>query len=274
MEMNTSKILFDHFDVVHTFGRMSNIALLMFSKIPKIVSYQLPPTIPQVKKAVKFARQHSIQFTGCSNYISNQIRPFGNVNTIYNGIIINDYHFQREVDLNAPLIFLGRIQFEKGTHIAIEVAKRTNRDLIIAGNIPNEEIHQSYFKEYIEPFIDGQRIKYVGAVNDQEKNKLLGKSSALLMPVNWDEPFGIVMVEALACGTPVLGFKRGALPEVVEDDINGFLCTNTEEMIDAVNKIPQISRAKCRYIAQQKFDSNIISKQYENLYLNAINNLS
>jgi len=120
----TSKIAFQHFDLVHTFGRMNNIALLMLSRVPKIVSYQLPPTVSQVKKAVTIAPKNSLRFTACSNHIASQVSPFAKVTTIYNGVDINDYLFTAQVGEDAPLTFLGRIQEEKGTAIAIQVAKK------------------------------------------------------------------------------------------------------------------------------------------------------
>ncbi|RZK56356.1 MAG: glycosyltransferase family 4 protein [Pedobacter sp.] len=268
----TSKILFNTFDIVHTFGRMSNITMLMIAKLPKVVSYQLPPTLNQIKKALKLSRKNTLYFTGCSDYIANQIRTLTPTSTIYNGVNINDYTFSQTATEDAPLFFLGRIQVDKGTHIAIDVAKRTNKKLIIAGNIPNEQIHQDYFKEFVEPFIDGVQISYVGPVNDQQKNNLLGKALAFLMPVTWDEPFGIVMVEALACGTPVIGFRRGAIPEVIEDGINGFVCDGVTDMVNAVHKVDKINRKACRDVASEKFSSTKLAKQYEHLYLTAIPN--
>lgn len=262
----TSKIAFQHFDIVHTFGRMSNIALLMLSRIPKIVSYQLPPTVSQVKKAVSIAHKSSLRFTACSNYIANQINAFADVTTIYNGVDINDYHFNANVADDAPLTFLGRIQQEKGTAIAIHTAKQTNQKLVIAGNVPNEPIHQQYFNEQVKPHIDGKQIKYIGPVNNSQKNDLLRNSKAFLMPVTWDEPFGIVMAEALACGTPVIGFNRGAIPEIVTNGSNGFVCATEADMITAINSIDSISRASCRKVAEQKFSAGVLAKQYEELY--------
>jgi glycosyltransferase involved in cell wall biosynthesis len=265
----TSKIAFQHFDVVHTFGRMSNIALLMLSRIPKIVSYQLPPTLSQVKKAVSIAPKNSVRFTACSNYIAGQISAFARVATIYNGVDINDYEFNAAVAGDAPLTFLGRIQQEKGTAIAIQLAKKTNQKLVIAGNVPNEPIHQQYFEEQVKPYIDGEQIKYIGPVNNGQKNQLLRNSKAFLMPVTWDEPFGIVMAEALACGTPVIGFKRGAVPEVVLNGSNGFVCDTEADMLTAINNIGRISRVTCRQVAEQKFSAGVLAKQYEELYQQA-----
>ncbi|NHA04953.1 glycosyltransferase family 4 protein [Mucilaginibacter sp. HC2] len=262
----TSSLLFKNFDVVHTFGRMSNIASLMPFKQPKIVSYQLPPTLSQVKKAVKIAAKNSLYFTACSHFIAGQINHIGQVTAIYNSVDMDDYLFNAEVNADAPLVFLGRIQQEKGTAIAIEIALKTNKKLIIAGNIPDEPIHQQYFNEQIRPFIDQDQIKYIGPVNNIQKNELLGKACAMLMPVTWDEPFGIVMAEALACGTPVIGFNRGAIPEVVTNGSTGFVCNNINEMMEGVNNISALSRSQCRQVAEEKFSSAVMAKRYEELY--------
>jgi glycosyltransferase involved in cell wall biosynthesis len=262
----TSRIAHQGFDLVHTFGRMSNIALLMLSKMPKVVSYQLPPTVSQVKKAVKIARMHSLHFSACSNYIAGQIKDYCDVTTIYNGVDIADYQCNDKVEADAPLVFLGRIQKEKGTAIAIQLAKKTNRKLIIAGNVPAEAIHQQYFNEEVKPFIDGEHITYIGPVNNVQKNELLRKAYAFLMPVLWDEPFGIVMTEALACGTPVIGFRRGAVPEVVTNGLNGFVCDTFDEMVTAIEHTYDINRNACRQVVEERFSSTVLAKQYETLY--------
>jgi len=262
----TAKIAIQKFDIVHTFGRMSNISLLMFSKIPKIVSYQLHPTVSQVKKAVKLARKNTLYFTACSNFIANQISPFCDVTTIYNGIDLSEYKFTDDADQQAPLVFLGRIQEIKGTGLAIQVARESGRKIIIAGNIPEDEIHQRYYREMVAPFIENDQVRYIGPVNNFQKNELLGSASALLMPVTWDEPFGIVMAEALACGTPVVGFKRGALPEIIEDGVNGYLADSVTEMVDCIGKLPLIKRGNCRATAEKKFNSLLLAGQYEALY--------
>jgi glycosyltransferase involved in cell wall biosynthesis len=262
----TSKIAYRGFDLVHTFGRMSNITLLMLSKIPKVASYQLPPTLSQVKKAVKIARSNSLHFTACSNFIADQIGDYCDVTTIYNGVDATDYQFNDKVAPDAPFVFLGRIQKEKGTAIAIQLAKQTNSKLIIAGNIPAESIHQQYFNEEVKPYIDQDQIKYIGPVNNVQKNGLLRMAKALLMPVLWDEPFGIVMTEALACGTPVIGFNRGAVPEIVRHGQDGFVCDTMEDMIYSIEHINDINRHNCRKIVEDKFSSAVLAKQYEKLY--------
>lgn len=259
-----NKELFNgNYDVVHSFGRLLYLLPQLPLKIPKLMSYQREPTISQIKMVAKITKKNTLAFTGCSAYISKQIAPHAPAYPIFNGVDLSVYNFKEEVSADAPLVFLGRIEPIKGTHIAIEVARKTKKKLVIAGNIPNE--YQNYFDTQIKPQLDEQ-ITYIGAVNDTEKNILLGNALAFLMPIEWNEPFGIVMAEAMACGTPVIGFNRGSVPEVVVNGLNGFSCTTTEEMIDLVFRIPEIARQKVREDCEKRFSSKVIVDQYLNLY--------
>ncbi|MES2650188.1 MAG: glycosyltransferase family 4 protein [Bacteroidota bacterium] len=258
-----------NFDVVHSFGRLLYLLPQLPFRLPKIMSYQREPTISQIKKAISLAKKNTLAFTGCSGYISDQIAPFAPAYPIFNGVDLSIYNFKEEVDTDAPLVFLGRIEPIKGTHIAIEVAKKTNKNLIIAGNIPNE--YQNYFDTQIKPELNKQ-ITYIGAVNDKQKNALLGNAAAFLMPIEWNEPFGIVMAEAMACGTPVIGFNRGSVPEVVINDYNGYRCNTTDQMVNHVKEINKIDRKNVRKDAEERFSSQVIIKQYLNLYQKIINN--
>ena len=256
-------------EVIHSFSRLAYLLPFSGSQVPKLMSYQREPTITQIKKVVRFFKNGTIAFTGCSAYISNQIKPYAPSYAIFNGIDLNIYTFKALVEKEAPLVFLGRIEPVKGTHIAIEVAQRTKKPLIIAGNIPQE--HQAYFDQKVKPHLD-EKIQYIGPVNDAQKNEMLGKASAFLMPIEWNEPFGIVMAEAMACGTPVIGLKRGAVPEVVIDGYNGFACDTVDELIQAVGKISAIDRRKVREDAEKRFSSEVIIDQYESLYKTLITN--
>lgn len=251
------------FDIIHSFSRLLYLFPLLPFGVQKIMSYQREPTLSQIRKAVSFAKRGTISFTGCSNYISNQIAEVGKAYTVYNGVPLELFHFNEQVSDDAPLVFLGRIEEIKGTHVAIEVAIKSNRKLLIAGNIPAE--HSLYFDEKVKPFLNDQ-IQYIGPVNDEQKNKLLQNASAFLMPILWNEPFGIVMAEAMACGTPVIGFTRGSVPEVVEDGVSGFTCNTIEEMINAVHNIPSISRLAVRKEAEKRFSSKVIAETYLQLY--------
>lgn len=256
-------LLTNQFDIIHSFSRLAYLLPALFSKTPKIMSYQREPTISQIKKANKLARKNTLVFTGCSKYISDKISPFAKSYTIYNGIDPAKYSFTQQFDNAKPLIFLGRIEPIKGVHLAVEIAHRTDKDLIICGNISPE--HQSYFDQKISPHLS-ERIRYVGSVDDEQKKRLLSNSCALLMPIIWDEPFGIVMVEAMACGTPVIGLKRGAVPEIVVQGVNGYYGDTVNELVEYVNQTQKISRTVVFEHYMKNFSSFVIIDNYLQLY--------
>jgi glycosyltransferase involved in cell wall biosynthesis len=256
-------------DIIHNFGRLAYLIPFLRSDIPKIMSYQREPTLSQIKKAVLLSKVGTLSFTGCSDYISNQIKPIADAVTIYNGFPLHTYNPNFDLDKDAPLVFLGRLEHIKGVHVAIEVAIKSNKRLIIAGNIPDGE--SEYFKTQIEPHLS-EHIQYLGTVNDGQKNEMLRNASALLMPILWNEPFGIVMAEAMACGTPVIGLNRGSVPEVIQDNITGFICLDVEEMVIKVAKIKTLSREKVYENAMLKFSSKEIADQYIQLYQNKLKN--
>jgi glycosyltransferase involved in cell wall biosynthesis len=196
------------------------------------------------------------------------VRDLASWHVVYNGVPAERYEFHSTVAPDAPLVFLGRVEYIKGAHLAVEVAKQTGRKLIIAGNVP--EAHAAYFDAKIKPYIDGQQISYAGPVDDFQKNTLLGDAAALLMPILWDEPFGIVMAEALACGTPVIGLRRGSVPELVQDGVNGFVCDDVEVMVAAVGRLGEIDRCNCRRVMEDQFSSSSMLDGYLRLYNNLL----
>jgi glycosyltransferase involved in cell wall biosynthesis len=258
----------ERFDVQHSFSRLAYMTAIFPLSIPKLMSYQREPTLGQIKKALLLAKKGTLVFTGCSQYISDQIATIADVHTIYNCAEVSYYRPTEWVEPDAPLMFLGRIEPVKGTAIAVQVAIKSNRRLIIAGNIPAE--HECYFEKTIKPYLS-ESIQYIGPVNDVQKNDWLGKSLALLMPITRNEPFGIVMAEAMACGTPVLGFGRGAVPEVISHGLNGFLSSDENEMIDHVSLCESLNRKIIRKIALEKFGDDKISDEYLQLYRQMIN---
>lgn len=253
-------------DVVHSFSRVMYLIPMLTSPVPKVMSYQRQPSRRTVNLGSKLGRK-TLSFTGCSEYISDSIRANGgSTRTVYNCVELEKYKFQPEVLPDAPLVFLSRIERIKGAHNAIKIARGTGRRLIIAGNhgMDGEEGH--YWREEILPNLGSDGIEYVGAVNDEQKNELLGKAAALLVPIEWDEPFGIVFAEALACGTPVISCPRGALPEIVRPGVDGFLITSLDEGCEAVGRLPSVMRTNCRERVERSFSSAVIARAYEQLY--------
>ncbi len=250
-------------DVVHSFGRLATLAPLLPLAVPKIMSYQREPTLSQVRLAFCLARRGTLSFTGCAEHIAAMMRPFAPSVAVFNGVPMATYGFQPAVEDDAPLVFLGRIERIKGAHTAIAVARAAGRRLVIAGNVPPEA--QGYFDTEVQPHLSDW-ITYVGPVDDVQKNILLGGALAFLMPIEWEEPFGIVMAEALACGTPIVGTPRGSVPEVVRDGVTGFIAPDVAGMAEAVKRAASLDRAACRSDAQARFSDTAIVDAYEALY--------
>lgn len=265
----SSTILKEDFDIVHSFGRLAYLLPLLPTAIPKLMSYQRAITTRSVEWGERLARG-TLHFSGCSENLIKRFSGKSNWHVVYNGVPLSNYTFQEKVEADAPLIFLGRVEEIKGPHLAIEVAQKANRRLIIAGNVPDKPKHRDFFESRIAPNLDGERIQYIGPVDDSQKNELLGRAAALLMPILWDEPFGIVMAEALACGTPVIAFRRGSVPEIVEDTINGFVSGSVDDMVASVCRIDTIKRYECRKTMEARFSDKAIVGAYESLYRNII----
>ncbi|MFH1790463.1 MAG: glycosyltransferase family 4 protein [Candidatus Omnitrophota bacterium] len=253
-------------DVVHSFSRLAYLLFIMSSGIPKIQSYQRRIASGSIRLGRLLAGR-SITFTSCSRYGMNTAGPVGGRwAVIPNGVPMSIYSFVPHVAKDAPIVYLGRVERFKGVHVAIEVARAAGRPLIIAGNHAMSREGLDYFKKTILPQCDGDRIKYIGPVDDAGKNKLLGEAAALLFPVEEGEPFGIVMAEALMCGTPVIGFNRGAVEEIVNNGVTGYVCDTFADMVSAVKNIGGIDRGKCRQSAEERFSDRAIVDGFERLY--------
>lgn len=216
------------------------------------------PPVPTIRNS------HSKGVTGVQIpvYVSKLIRRKYGKNkgySVYNGIRVDDYKFRKKK--SGYLLYLGRLIKEKGVHLAIKVAEKTGKELIIAGTLNDKK----YFNSKIKPHLN-ERIRYVGPVGGRTKLDLLSKASCVLFTSTWDEPFGLVLIEALASGTPVLGFKKGAVPEVLKG-LPQLLCRNTQEMIAKVksrNRFPTARR--CRRYVRTNFSDRIMADKFLKLY--------
>jgi glycosyltransferase involved in cell wall biosynthesis len=162
------------------------------------------------------------------------------------------------------LAFLGRIAPEKGVDAAIRLARAAGLPLKIAAKIPRAE--NRYFRTKIEPLIDGATVQFVGEVDDRGKAAFLGSASALLFPINWPEPFGLVMIEAMSCGTPVIAFRQGSVPEVIEDGVTGFIVDNEDEALAAIRRLPALDRRRVRRSFEHRFTARRMAEDYLRLY--------
>ncbi|MFH1353749.1 MAG: glycosyltransferase family 4 protein [bacterium] len=180
--------------------------------------------------------------------------------TVYHGIDLKQ--FTLRTNLGQYLLFFGRISRDKGAREAIAVARRTRLPLVIAGITPEKE----YFAKEIKPFLDGRQIRYVGNAGPAERDRLLGSALALLHLINFDEPFGLSPVEAMACGTPVISMTRGSMSEIIKDGATGFLVKTIDEAVDAVGRIKTIERAACRRHVADKFSVEKMVEGYLRVY--------
>gem|GEM_PF-1880738 len=254
-------------DVIHSFSRVAYLLPHLRGPVPIVMSYQRDPTLRTVGLAVRLAAPGFLHFTGCSEYIARcGRRAGGEWLGIPNFADTEQLSFSPSVAADAPLVFLSRVETIKGADWAIEIARRSGRRLLIAGNHSASPHEAAYWKEKIEPWIGRDGIDYVGPVDDVQKNELLGKAAAMVVPIQWDEPFGIVFAESLACGTPVIACPRGALPEIVRPGIDGFLINAIEEGVVAVGKIGALDRAVCRQRAEQYFSAQAVVARYIELY--------
>ncbi|MGH8442776.1 MAG: glycosyltransferase [Nevskiaceae bacterium] len=253
-------------DLVHSFSRLAYLLPVVLGGARAIMSYQRHPTRWTVRAASLLGGRR-LRFTGCSDYLTHLgERAGGRWSTVHNFVDLRRYPFAPRVAPDAPLLFLSRLDRVKAPHLAIEIARAAGRRLIVAGNAATAGPEEAYFREQVEPHFGRDGIEYVGPVDDTAKARLLGSASALLVPVQWDEPFGIVFAEALACGTPVIATARGALPEIIEHGRHGFLVGRIDDGVRAIGELATIDRGECRQRAERAFSLEVVAPRYLELY--------
>jgi glycosyltransferase involved in cell wall biosynthesis len=194
-----------------------------------------------------------------------QRRPLPHLNwqaTLYHGLPPSMYSLSEQPE--DYLLFLGRICAEKGTAEAIDIATRTERKLVIAAKVDRAD--QDYFDEVIRPRLDHPLVEYVGEVGEAEKRDLLGGSLGLLFPIDWPEPFGMVMIEAFACGTPVIAFPKGSVPEIMREGVSGFVVEDVESAVAAVDRLASVDRRACRHYFEERFTDARMAEDHLRLY--------
>ena len=209
--------------------------------------YRRFPDLPYI--SISLAEQRSLPEL---NYIAN----------VYNGIRLDEFDLKEQE--GKYLLFIGRICPEKGADLAVEFARRAGLPLVIAGIVPGHA--GEFFETRIRPWIDGERIRFVGEVGPVERNRLMGDALALLHLIREPEPFGLVMAEAMACGTPVIGFGRGSVPEVVEHGVTGFVAKDMDEAISLLDELPKIRRRDCRERVERLFALEKMTEGYERAF--------
>jgi len=183
--------------------------------------------------------------------------------TVYHGLPLELHRFVPTTD-RGYLAFLGRISPEKRPDRAIEIARRAGLPLRIAAKVDNAD--RAYFERQIEPLLADPLVEFVGEIGDADKSEFLGNARALLFPIDWPEPFGLVVIESMACGTPVIAFARGSVPEIVEDGVTGFVVHNIEEAVRAVRRVTELDRREVRHRFEQRFSAGRMASDYLEIY--------
>ena len=255
------------FDLIHNFGRLAYLTSVLRWDLPKVQTYMRTVDAKNMVLARRLGERR-LHYTAVSAAIRDTGAPGGGGwSVIYNCAPVEQFTFRVDTDpATAPLVFLGRLERCKGAHTAIAIAKQAGRKLIIAGNVSTLPHERKYFHEEIEPQLDALQTSYIGPIDNAAKNRLLGSAAALLMPIEFEEPFPVVLPEALLCGTPVIAFRRGGVPEGIDHDRTGFLCDTKEEMVAAVQQLSKIDRAVCRAEGVRRFSDDAILAEYEQLY--------
>ena len=249
------------FDIVHDHSGFLGIA---FSR------YLAPPMVHTVhcafdSTAYGFYEQFKteVAYVGISEY-QQSMGPEGMnwAGLAYNAIAVEQWPYTPEKD--DYLLAFGRVCEAKGFHHSIEAAKRLGRRLIMAGVLQDQ--YRDYFEAKVEPLIDGEQIVYEGEVSDERKRELFAHAHAFLFPITWPEPFGLVMIEAMACGTPVVAMRQGSVPEVVDHGVTGFVVDDLDEFVAAVGRVGEIDPAVCRRTVEERFTVRRMVADYEAVY--------
>lgn len=253
------------FDVIHDHCEFYTAPFSPFIKRP-IVSTIHHPIYEEM--TILFKKLPNINYVAISESQRKTAPGVNFAETIHHGLPLEKYPFSPKAENH--LLWISKITPRKGPAEAIEIANKAGENLILAGVIPRE--YQDYFKYRIRPFVNGKQIQFVGAADFQKKVNLFSKAKALLYPIKGAESFGLVVIEAMACGTPVIAYKRGSMPELIKDGKTGFLVETQEEMIEAIKKIDRIKRIDCRRRVSAKFSLRKMVNKYEALYHKLIKN--
>jgi len=250
----------DEFDIIHNHTQLEGLSTAGLVRTPMLTTLHGNLKDDWLKLFRQYRGWYNTISISAKRLLPDKERFAG---VIYNAIDVTSYPYNG----SAPddyMLFLSRISREKGTHIAIEVARRLGRKIIIAGNIDTTD--RPYFEEEVLPLIDNDLIRFVGEANYSMKRKLMSGAYCLLAPITWDEPFGLFLVESMACGTPVIIFNRGSAPEVIAHGVTGYIVETVEEMAGAVGKIGEIDRKRCRQHVKLNFDVPRMVNAYLDVY--------
>ncbi len=256
----------DHFDLVHDHSGFIAVAFSRYLRTPMVQTlhgafdHRTYPFYQRFRDA--------IGYVPISKYQQSMGPPgMSWAGLAYNAIAVEQWPFSAEKD--DYLLAFGRVSEQKGYHLSIEAAMRTGERLLMAGVV--QEPSREYFETRIAPHIDGEQIMYEAEVTDARKHELFARAKAFLFPITWAEPFGLVMIEAMAAGTPVLALRRGSVPEIVEHGRTGFVCDTLDELVAAIGRIDEIDPHECRRAVEERFTVDRMISDYEAIFARVLN---
>jgi len=252
----------DEFDLIHNHYDFLPLSYSGYTHTPVVTTihgFSSDAILPVYKKY-----NNSTDYIAISE--SDKSAELDYIATIHHGIDLKQFTYQPESQ--DYLLFLGRIHPDKGVHDAIEVARKTDKRLIIAGIVQDE----MYFKERIKPYIDGTNVEYIGSVGPAKRQQIMGGALAMLHLIHFDEPFGLSVIESMACGTPVIAYDRGAMSELIHHDSTGFIVHDLDAAVQAVGKINTLARIACRNNVERRFSSRRMAHDYVEVYHQILEN--
>lgn len=254
--------MYKEFDIIHDHINSVNLPAANFIKTPVVVTMHGPITAERRKI---FETYKNVNYVGISKSQTKYFPDINVVGTVYNGLDMSNYPFGSKD--KGYLLFVGRIAKVKGVHFAIEVARKLDMPLIIAAKLDGRD--KKYFEKYVKPYLNS-KIKWIGEVTQKERNNLFKNALCLINPINWKEPFGLTMIEAMACGCPVVAFNNGSASEIIQNGQTGFVVEDFDEMVMAVKRVKEINRRECRDYSLGNFNSKRMAQGYERIYRNII----
>jgi len=248
------------FDIIHSHLDFIGFPIARRNTVPVVTTLHGRLDLPELEPVFReFSEMPLVSISDA------QRRPLPWANwagTIHHGLPRDLYTFHQKAE--GYLAFLGRMSPEKKPDQAIEIAKRVGLPLRMAAKV--DPADQKYFEAEVEPLLDHPLIEFIGEISDADKDEFIGNAAALVCPYDWPEPFGLVLIEALACGTPVLAYRRGSIPEIIDHGVTGFVCETLSEMVEAVGQVHRIDRHRCREAFDARFTADRMARDYVALY--------
>lgn len=252
------------FDIIHNHLDYFALPVAYLSPTPTITTLHGPITLEHGNIYEEYKDSNFVSISNAQRKGKNNLNWLG---TVYNGIPLEEIPFSE--NHKDYLLIVGRISLEKGTHIAMEIAMTLDKELIIAAKL--DKADNDYFNQYVAPLLYSNKIRWVGEVDDKERNKLMSQALCMLHPITWAEPFGLTIIEAMATGCPVIAFNKGSIPEIIADEKTGFIVEKEKDMIKVISKVNSISRRRCRQHVEKNFNLKRMVDGYEKLYYEIVN---